>query len=75
MDTRVQVVHIKKGEKKTFYHSKIWRTPYSNSGDPGVPDPLLKTPAILYSSGSQKCQGLPVQTSLQCCASMLLARS
>ena len=50
MDTRVEVVHIK-NEKKSFYHTKIWRTPCSNSEDPlGVPDPLLKTPALAVRS-------------------------
>ena len=47
MDARVQVVWLLKKEKKSFYHSKNWRTPCSNSEDPlGVPDPLLKTPVI-----------------------------
>ena len=46
MDARVQVVNVKK-EKKSFYHTKIWRPPSSNSEDPlGVPDPLLKTPGL-----------------------------
>ena len=47
MDTRVQVVNIKKAWE-------IWRTPCSNSEDPlGVPDPLLKTPALGYSLAKQ----------------------
>ena len=45
-NARVQVVNIKKGEKR-FLPPKIWRTPCSNSEDPlGVPDPLLKTPGV-----------------------------
>ena len=48
MDARVQVVNMKK-ERKSFYHTKIWRAPCGNSEDPlGVPDPLLKTHAIHY---------------------------
>ena len=48
MDARVQVVHIKK-EKKSFYQTKIWRTPCCNSEDPlGVQDPLLTTLDVHY---------------------------